>query len=124
MRHGEIWLARLNPNTGAEIGKVRPVLILLAQRYLDAGSPIVMAAPLTTQYWPGMAALRIPVSARSRLLKDSYVALEQMRALDCSRFSDSCLGILSAEEMQTVEHQLMMMFGIVIKGMSNNFTYS
>ena len=114
MRHGEIWLARLNPNTGAEIGKVRPVLILLAQRYLDAGSPVVMAAPLTTQYWPGMAALRIPVSARGRLLKDSYVALEQMRALDRSRFSDSCLGMLSAEEMQAVEHQLMMMFGIAI----------
>ena len=114
MRHGEIWLARLNPNTGAEIGKVRPVLILLAQRYLDAGSPVVMAAPLTTQYWPGMAALRIPVFARGRLLKDSYVTLEQMRALDRSRFSDSCLGMLSAEEMQAVEQQLMMMFGIAI----------
>ena len=112
MRRGEIWLARLNPNTGAEIGKVRPVLILLAQRYLNAGSPVVMAAPLTTQYWPGMAALRIPVSARSRLLKDSYVALEQMRALDRSRFSDSRLADLSAEEMQVVDKQVMVMFGI------------
>lgn len=114
MRRGEIWLARLNPNTGAEIGKVRPVLILLAQRYLNAGSPVVMAAPLTTQYWPGMAALRIPVSARSRLLKDSYVALEQMRALDRSRFSDSRLADLSAEEMQVVDKQVMVMFGIAI----------
>lgn len=114
VRRGEIWLARLNPNTGAEIGKVRPVLILLAQRYLDAGSPVVMAAPLTTQYWPEMAALRIAVSARGRLLKDSFVVLEQMRALDRSRFGDVRLAELSADEMQTLDRQLMTMFGIVI----------
>ena len=114
MRRGEIWLARLNPKGGSEIGKVRPVLILLAQRYLNAGSPVVMAAPLTTQYWPGMAALRIPVSARGRLLKDSFVVLEQMRALDRSRFGDVRLAELSTDEMQTLDRQLMTMFGIVI----------
>jgi mRNA interferase MazF len=111
MKRGEIRVARLNPNVGSEIGKVRPVLILLAQRYLDAGSPVVMAAPLTTQFWPGMAALRVPVSARGRLLKDSYVVLEQTRALDRSRFADLKLGELTDAEMQHVERQLMLMFG-------------
>ncbi len=113
MRRGEIWLARMNPNTGAEIGKVRPALVLLAQRYLDAGSPVVMAAPLTSQYWPDMAALRIPVSPRGRLLKDSFVVLEQMRALDRSQF-DTKLAELSADEMQAVDRQLMVMFGMII----------
>lgn len=28
MRRGEIWGARLNPNQGAEVGKLRPVVIL------------------------------------------------------------------------------------------------
>jgi len=114
MRRGEIWIARLNPNVGNEIGKVRPALILLAQRYLNAGSPVVMAAPLTTQFWPGMAALRIPVSARGRLLKESYVVLEQTRALDRSRFADTRLAELTEDEMQGVERQLMTMFGVVI----------
>jgi mRNA interferase MazF len=114
MRRGEIWVARLNPNTGNEIGKVRPVLILLAQRYLDAGSPVVMAAPLTTQFWPGMAALRYPVSARGRLLKDSFVVLEQMRALDRSRFGDVRLGELTPDEMRAIDQQVMTMFGIII----------
>ena len=114
MRRGDIWLARLNPNTGAEIGKVRPVVILLAQRYLDAGSPVVMVAPLTTQLWPGMTALRIAVPQRGRLLKDSFVALEQTRALDRSRFGDTRLAELSAEEMQILDRQLMAMFGMVI----------
>jgi mRNA interferase MazF len=30
MRRGEIWVARLNPNQGAEVGKLRPVVILQA----------------------------------------------------------------------------------------------
>lgn len=114
MRRGEIWVARLNPNTGRETGKVRPVLILLAQRYLDAGSPVVMAAPLTTQLWPGMAALRYRVSRRDRLLKDSYVVLEQMRALDRGRFSDTRLAELTADEMREIDRQMMAMFGVVI----------
>ncbi len=114
MHRGEIWLARLNPNVGSEIGKVRPVVILLAQRYLDAGSPVVMAAPLTTQYWPGMAALRIAVSPRDRLLKESFVALEQTRALDRLRFSDTKLATLTADEMQALDRQLMLMFGVVL----------
>lgn len=111
MKRGEIWVARLNPNVGSEIGKVRPVLILLAQRYLDAGSPVVMAAPLTTQFWPGMAALRVPVSARGRLLKDSHVVLEQTRALDRSRFAETKLAELSPDEMLHIGQQLMLMFG-------------
>lgn len=30
MRRGEIWLGHLNPNRGAEVGEVRPVLIVQA----------------------------------------------------------------------------------------------
>jgi len=114
MRRGEIWVARLNPNIGAEIGKVRPVLILMETRLLEAGSPVVMVAPLTTQYWPGLAALRVAVPARERLLKDSHIVLEQTRALDRSRFGEHALGQLTAEEMRVVEQRLMMMFGIFI----------
>ncbi|MDP2833370.1 MAG: type II toxin-antitoxin system PemK/MazF family toxin [Pseudomonadota bacterium] len=114
MRRGEIWVARLNPNTGSEIGKVRPVLILLAQRYIDAGSPVILAAPLTTQYWPGMAALRYQVSPRERLLKDSFVVLEQMRALDRGRFGDTRLAELTVDEMWDIDRQMMVMFGMII----------
>ena len=30
MRRGEVWVARLNPNQGAEVGKVRPVVVIQA----------------------------------------------------------------------------------------------
>lgn len=114
MRRGEIWVARLNPNVGAEIGKVRPVVILMEPLFLEAESPVVMAAPLTTKYWPGLAQLRIAVPARDRLLKDSHIVLEQTRALDRSRFGKHSLGKLTPEEMGIVEQRLMMMFGIFI----------
>ena len=114
MRRGEIWVARLNPNIGAEIGKVRPVVILMEPLFLEAGSPVVMAAPLTTKYWPGLAQLRVAVPARDRLLKDSHVVLEQTRALDRSRFGERVLGKLTPEEMNLVEQRLMLMFGIFI----------
>ena len=32
MKRGEIWVANLNPNRGAEVGKIRPVLILQNNR--------------------------------------------------------------------------------------------
>lgn len=114
MRRGEIWVARLNPNVGAEIGKVRPVVILMEPLFLEAESPVVMAAPLTTKYWSGLAQLRIAVPARDRLLKDSHIVLEQTRTLDRSRFGNHSLGKLTSEEMSLVEQRLMMMFGIFI----------
>jgi mRNA-degrading endonuclease toxin of MazEF toxin-antitoxin module len=48
------------------------------------------------------------------LLKDSFVVLEQMRALDRSRFSEIKLAELSADEMQVVNRQVMTMFGVII----------
>jgi len=30
MRRGEIWVARFHPNQGAEVGKLRPMVILHA----------------------------------------------------------------------------------------------
>lgn len=114
MRRGEIWIARLNPNVGAEMGKVRPVVILMEPLFLETGSPVVLAAPMTTKYWPGLAQLRVAVPARGRLLKDSHIVLEQTRSLDRSRFGSHSLGKLTPEEMSLVEQRLMMMFGIFI----------
>lgn len=36
---GEVWIADLNPRSGAEPGKARPVLIVQAQALLDAEHP-------------------------------------------------------------------------------------
>ena len=39
MRRGEVWLGDLNPNRGAETGKIRPVLIVQADFLIAQGDP-------------------------------------------------------------------------------------
>ncbi len=48
IRRGEVWVARLNPNQGAEVGKLRPVVVIQADLLTDAGIPTVLVVPLTT----------------------------------------------------------------------------
>jgi mRNA interferase MazF len=37
IRRGKVWGARLNPNQGAEVGKVRPVVVIQANPLTKAG---------------------------------------------------------------------------------------
>jgi mRNA interferase MazF len=103
MRRGEIWLARLNPNTGAEAGKVRPVLILLDDALLATGMSPILCIPLTSKLFKNLAGLRIAIEPRGRLLKRCYAMPEQARALDLDRFGDIPLATLTQEEMAQVE---------------------
>lgn len=92
IRRGEIWVARLHPNQVAEVGKVRPVVV-------------IQADPLTE-------ALRVHVAARDRLLRDSYAMAEQPRALDRTRIGEGPLTTLSAEEMAALEQALRGVMGM------------
>ncbi len=93
MRRGEIWVARLNPNQGAEVGKLCPVVILQAD-------------PITR-------ALRVPIRARDRLLYDSFAMADQPRSLDRSRLGDGPLTTLTPKELAELEHALLGALGIV-----------
>lgn len=112
MRRGEIWLARLNPNVGAEAGKIRPVLIMLDNDLLATGMSPVVCIPLTSKLFKGMEGLRYAIAPRDRLLKRCYVMPEQTRALDLNRFGDGPLTTLNADEMAAVERSLMGVFGM------------
>lgn len=103
MRRGEIWLARLNPNTDAEAGKVRPVLILLDDALLVTGMSPVLCIPLTSESYKDLSGLHFKIAPRGRLLKSCHVMLEQARALDLDRFGDTALATLTQEEMIQVE---------------------
>ena len=103
MRRGEVWLARLNPNTGAEAGKVRPVLILLDDALLSTGMSPVLCIPLTSKLFKNLASLRIEITPRGRLLKPCYAMPEQARALDRSRLGEGPLATLTQKEMAQIE---------------------
>jgi mRNA interferase MazF len=113
MKRGEVWVARLNPNKGSEIGKMRPVVIVQDNALLNCGLGTVLVVPLTTQFRPEFTPMRARIEARDRLLKDCYTAVEQLRAIDHSRFGEGPLTTLSTDEMARLEKSLKAMMGLL-----------
>jgi mRNA interferase MazF len=85
LKLGQIWLANLNPQTGTEPGKVRPVLIMQAQALLEIEHPSTLIIPLTTNLIEGAEPLRIRIKARGKLERDSDLLIDQLRSIDNSR---------------------------------------
>jgi mRNA interferase MazF len=112
MKRGEIWVGNLNPNRGAEIGKVRPVLIIQEDYLTEAGLPTVVVLPLTTQIRPGLQRLRILIPARDRLQQEGQIMVDQPRTLDRNRFGDGPLTCLTSEELAQVNQALQVLLGL------------
>ena len=112
IRRGEVWVARLNPNQGAEAGKVRPVVVLQADLFTQAGVPTVVVVPLTTQMRRGAEMLRVEIPARDRLLRTCYAMAEQPRALDRARLGEGPLTCLLPEELLRLERALRAVLGL------------
>ena len=112
IRRGEVWVARLNPNQGAEVGKVRPVVVIQADALTEAGLATVLVVPLTSQRRRGAEALRVSIRPRDRLLRECWAMAEQPRALDRSRLGEGPLTHLSGPEMEALEQALRAAMGL------------
>jgi mRNA interferase MazF len=112
MKRGEIWTANLNPTRGREIGKVRPVLIMQANELIDAGVPMIVVLPLTTQIYREFKLWRISVPARDRLREPCQIVVDQPRALDRARIGDGPLTVLTGAELSAVERGLRVVLGM------------
>ena len=91
LKHGEIWIANLNPGKGSEPGKTRPVLVVQSQALLDAGHPSTLVVPLTTRIIEDAEPLRIRVAANGLLKHDSDLLIDQLRAIDNRRLTEGPL---------------------------------
>lgn len=112
IQRGEIWVANLNPNRGAEIGKVRPVLVIQSDDLSEEVSRTVVVLPVTAQVRPGLRRIRVTIRARDRLLRDCQIMIDQPRTLDRTRLGDGPLTKLSSEEMSAVEQNLLAVLGV------------
>ena len=102
IKHGEVWLANLNPVRGTEPGKSRPVLVVQSQAMLDAGHASTIVLPLTTRLLDGAEPLRLRLMAQSRLEADSDILIDQVRAIDNRRLIDGPLLSCTQEMMARV----------------------
>jgi mRNA interferase MazF len=114
LRHGEIWLANLNPGRGTEPGKVRPVLLLQNQALLDAGHPSTLIVPLTTNLVGDAEPLRLRVPAGGGLDKDSDLLVDQVRAIDNKRLVSGPLLKLDDQFMKRIHQAVSEVLGMVI----------
>jgi len=112
LEHGAVWLADLNPQRGTEPGKTRPVLIIQNQALLDAGHPSILVIPLTTRLIEDAAPLRLRLSARDRLDRDSDLLIDQIRAIDNQRLVTGPLTFLNEEELSRIYSSILEVMGI------------
>ncbi|MBA3812949.1 MAG: type II toxin-antitoxin system PemK/MazF family toxin [Alphaproteobacteria bacterium] len=107
LKFGEIWLANLNPPSGTEPGKTRPVLIIQSQSLLDVNHPSTLIIPLTTNLIEGAEPLRMRVKAMGKLEKDSDLLIDQLRAIDNARLIKGPLAQCDLSFMVVVQKAIL-----------------
>ncbi len=100
---GGIYLANMNPSRGAEIGKIRPVLIIQSDNLNNHKTVNIL--PLSTALIDN-STLRLRIQQRDRLKYDSDVVCDYIRAIDVNKFTSGMLTQLSQAEMQQIEEKL------------------
>ncbi|MCI0393171.1 MAG: type II toxin-antitoxin system PemK/MazF family toxin [Acidobacteria bacterium] len=102
VRRGEVWRVNLDPTIGAEIQKIRPVVVVSS----DAIGilPIKLVAPVTDwkdRYAHSSWHVKIDPDTANGLTKTSAVDTLQLRGVDTSRFLKR-LGRVSADKIEEV----------------------
>jgi mRNA interferase MazF len=113
-KKGDIYLAKLNPKKGNEVGKIRPVLIYQTDLLNDCEHPTTVILPISTILIDGAYPLRYRVSKRDNLDKDSDVLCDQIRALDNQRIIPNLLTTLSYKEILEIDKQMKLVLDIEI----------
>ncbi|MDB5089530.1 MAG: transcriptional modulator of MazE/toxin, MazF [Mucilaginibacter sp.] len=103
----EIWIADLNPSTGSEPGKIRPVVIIQSDLLNKTGHSSTIACSISSQHKEGVSFIRIAVEPTNDngLLKKSYILCDQVRAIDLQRLKGR-LGTLNQEAINQLNETL------------------
>lgn len=102
MRRSEIWLINLDPTIGAEINKIRPVIIFSND---DMGTlPLRVVIPLTD--WKEKFSIvpwmvKIAADKTNNLNKTSLADCFQIKSVSENRFIKK-IGVLTVEEMDVI----------------------
>ena len=109
---GEIWLVRLDPTIGAEIGKTRPVVVVSADRI--GVLPLKVIVPITSwqdrfKVMPWM--IRLDPSEENGLRNVSAADTFQVSSVSELRFVAK-LGRISDLEIQTIAEALSLVLDI------------
>ena len=110
-KRGNIHLVKFSPVKGVEPGKIRPAIIFQSQDLLDIGYKTVIVIPLTTNL-KGDFPLRVRISKRDKLEKDSNAMIDQIRAIDSSRIYREIIAVLTNQELKQIEESICIVTGM------------
>ena len=105
MKRYEIRWAALDPASGAEMAKTRPVVIVSLD-VLNERLETVTVCPLTSQLHPGWRTRLAVKTGRRR----AEIAVDQIRTLSKSRLGRK-LGSLSEDEARSLRRLITEMYG-------------
>jgi mRNA interferase MazF len=103
---GGIYLAKLNPAKTFEVGKVRPVIILNAQKILDISPPIVFVCPLSSKSHSNFASIHLKIAPRGNLEVESFALVEHCRGIGIARIIFPQIANLSEIELTDIISRL------------------
>ncbi len=103
MKQFEIWTANLNPQSGTEPGKVRPVVIIQTD-LLNEDHPSTIICPITTNVIEESEILRVHLR-KDQLTQKSDVLVDQVRAIDNKRFLKR-ISKLNAQQVEKLKENL------------------
>ena len=108
----DIWTADLNPQIGTETGKIRPVLIVQTDLLNKQSHFSTLVCPITTNIVTVQSPLRVQLSkGMANLISDCDIMMDQIRAIDNTRFLTK-LGKLPNHLIMQVKENLLIMFDI------------
>jgi mRNA interferase MazF len=106
MKQGDIWLVDLDPTRGAEIQKVRPVIIVNNNSL--GKLPLKIIVPITDwkdRYEIASWMIRIQPNPQNGLTKESAADCFQIRSVSQDRFVKR-IGSVSVSEMEDIREGL------------------
>jgi mRNA interferase MazF len=92
----DIVLVNFNPTKGAEMGNLRPAIVLSDALDNDI-LPTIIVMPLSTRLEDNALPYRFRIEARTQLLQESDACINEIRALSKDRIKQ-VLGQITAEE--------------------------
>jgi len=98
---GDIVLVNFNPTKGAEIGKLRPAIVL-STKDDNAILDTVIVIPLSTVIELNAMPYRFHITSRDKLEKNSDACIYEIRALSKIRIKEK-LSKLTVNEIITVQ---------------------
>jgi mRNA interferase MazF len=111
LSRGGVYLGRFGPSKAAEIGKIRPVVILNAQKILNAAPPVVFICPLSSQSHVNFSSLHAQLPPRDNLHVTSFALVEHSRSITIRRLIYPRLAQLTDGELALILHLLNRLVG-------------